>query len=102
MKKIQPMVTRCINSKCTNQLSGKEDKDGKPISHGFFDLVDYVKNGIVFTWEVTCPMCGATWWIDSKKDMELEREKKRLGGEPIVNLYNRPTSGKPVGSTNKE
>lgn len=88
---ITPKVTRCINSHCTNQLSGVEDKDGNPTVHGFFDIVDYTKNGQVFTWEVCCPICGVTWWIDAKKDIELEREKKRVMGEPIVTKYNRPS-----------
>jgi len=90
-KVIPPMVTRCINRQCNNQYSGVEDANGRPISAGFFDVVDYTKDGNVFTWEICCPICGVTWWIDTKKDIELEREKKRTMGEPVVVKYNRPS-----------
>jgi len=82
-------VTRCINRGCPNQHSGIEDAGGHPIQHGFFDLIDYTKNGRVFTWEISCPICGEVWWEDAKKDIEIEREKKRIMGEPVVKRYNR-------------
>lgn len=88
-KQQTPIITRCINSGCTNKLSGVENANGTPVRPGFFDIVEYAKNGRVFTWEISCPICGCVWWIDAKKDTEDEREKKRVNGEPVVKRYNR-------------